>query len=105
MSNVNFVTSLSEFQELIQTENLTITNFHADWCGPCKAIAPIFERLSEEFTEVQFLKVDSDDSEDITQEYHLTSVPAFILFKNGEKISFLGGANPPAMRKLIEEHQ
>ncbi|CCH42368.1 Thioredoxin-3, mitochondrial [Wickerhamomyces ciferrii] len=104
-SNIKLSTDLKDFKELIKNENLSITDFYATWCGPCKAISPYLEKLSTEFTEVQFLKVDVDESQDIAQEYGITAMPTFVLFKNGEPIGKIVGANPPVIRQAIEQYQ
>lgn len=98
-------TSLKEFKELINTEKLTITDFFATWCGPCKAISPVLEKYSQEFKDVQFLKVDVDESNDIAQEYGITAMPTFVLFKKGEPIGKIVGANPQVVRQAIEQYQ
>lgn len=98
-------TSLKEFKELINTEKLTITDFFATWCGPCKAISPVLEKFSQEFQDVQFLKVDVDESQDIAQEYGITAMPTFVLFKKGEPIGKIVGANPQVVRQAIEQYQ
>lgn len=98
-------TSLKEFRDLVKTDKLSITDFFATWCGPCKAIAPVLEKFSQEFTNVQFLKVDVDESNDIAQEYGVTAMPTFVLFKDGEPIGKIVGANPQVLKQAIEQYQ
>ena len=66
--------SKEEFQEAIK-EGTVVVDFYADWCGPCKMLAPVFEELSEELTDVNFVKVDIDQSMDLAQKFRIVSVP------------------------------
>lgn len=97
--------TLEQFQTLIKEPKLTIVDFFATWCGPCKAISPIIEKFSEEYKDVQFLKVDVDESTDIAREYGITAMPTFVLFKNGDAIGKIVGANPAGVKKAIDEYK
>ena len=70
------------FDELIKGD-LTLVDFFADWCGPCKMLAPNLEELSDEFN---IVKVNVDEFEDLARRYGIMSIPALYLFKNGEVI-------------------
>jgi len=106
-STIKQASTLKEFQELIKTEKLTITDFYATWCGPCKAIAPVLEKFSKEYEDVQFLKVDVDESNDIAQEYGITAMPTFVLYKgtNGDPIGKIVGANPQVIKQALEQYK
>ena len=56
-----------------------IIDFYADWCGPCKRIAPEFEKLAEKYTDVVFLKVNVDNSEKLSEFYSVSALPTFVL--------------------------
>lgn len=104
-STVVEVDNLKSFKELIASPRLTITDFYAVWCGPCKAISPVVQKLSEENTDVQFLKVDVDNAEDIAMEYGVSAMPTFILFKDDEAIGKIVGANVGALKQAIEQYK
>ena len=63
-----------------------VIDFHAQWCGPCKMIAPQVEQMDKDMADVVFLKVDVDEAEDVAQEYNITAMPTFIFIKNSAKV-------------------
>ena len=92
---VKVVSELSE----IPNKGSVVIDFFATWCGPCKTIAPIYEKLAEAFSEVCCLKVDVDESQEIVDKYDVSSMPTFIFLKDGKVIKKVEGAN----MKAIEE--
>ncbi|KAI9491297.1 thioredoxin [Zychaea mexicana] len=95
--------SLAEFQELIKGDKLVIVDFWATWCGPCKMIAPRFEKFSKEYTDAIFAKVDVDAVPDIAGEYSVRAMPTFMFFKNGKKVGDVVGANAANIENKIKE--
>jgi thioredoxin len=89
------IKSLSQFNKL-KASTLLIIDFHAVWCGPCKAISPVFERLSkqhESSTFIVFAKVDVDKVKDVAQECGITAMPTFQFFVGGKKVDEVRGAD------------
>lgn len=82
---------------------LTVRSSGATWCGPCKAIAPIFHELSEAMPNVVFLKVDVDENPETAAKYSVSAMPTFLFIKGGEIVDRLMGANPDRLREMIEE--
>lgn len=77
----------SEFKAAIQ-EGVTLVDFFAEWCAPCRMLIPVLEELAEENRgKIKLAKVDIDQAQDITSEFHVTSVPTLVLFKNGREIN------------------
>ncbi|MEG0069107.1 thioredoxin [Cetobacterium sp.] len=76
--------------EVIEKKGLVLVDFWADWCGPCKMLAPILEELSEE-TEATVCKVNVDESGDLAGDYGIRSIPTMIIFKDGVKIDQIVG--------------
>ena len=66
---------------------LVVIDFFAEWCGPCKMIAPKIEEMAAQMSNVVFLKVDVDEAEDAAQEYNVQAMPTFVLIKNKQKVS------------------
>ena len=77
----------SNFNKLINSNKPVLIDFYADWCGPCKAQAPILKEVSKEINEkARILKIDVDKNQGIANRYQVRGVPTLILFKNGEII-------------------
>lgn len=69
-----------------------IVDFYADWCGPCKIMAPNFEKASHKVASVKFAKLNVDGAQDIAMEYGVMSIPTTIAFKNGQAVDMKVGA-------------
>ncbi len=82
-----------DFQKIISGEELTIIDFSATWCMPCRMLAPILEQVADKMENVSFYNIDIDDSEEIAKRYRIFSVPTLIAFKEGKVIDSLVGLN------------
>ncbi|KAJ3494009.1 hypothetical protein NLJ89_g10898 [Agrocybe chaxingu] len=102
---VKAITSFAEFKTLIDSGKPILIDFWATWCGPCRAISPIFEKLSEsqDYAGVEFYKVDVDEQPEISQEVGIRAMPTFLLFKDGNKRKDVVGARPQELEALIKE--
>ncbi|KAJ4403006.1 thioredoxin trx1 [Neurospora sp. IMI 360204] len=100
---VHEITSLANFKEAIANNHFVVIDAWATWCGPCRVISPIFEKLSDSnrFPTVYFAKVDVDAVPDLAQELGIRAMPTFIAFKDGEKVQELVGANPVGLETLL----
>lgn len=75
-----------EFLKKIET-GISIVDFHANWCGPCKAFAPTFEKFEKEFSDkADFLKIDIDKVPQVASDYSVMSIPTLIVFKDGVEV-------------------
>lgn len=101
---VKQVNSVDEFQELISTPNLVVADFFATWCGPCMNFAPKFETLSKEYSNATFVKIDISEVPELQTRYSIASIPAFKLFKDGNVIAEVVGANAINLRNAIEKN-
>ena len=101
---VHKVDTEEEFQKILEKagDSLVVVDFTANWCGPCKRIAPYYQELSQEFTNVVFLKVDVDDNPETTENCQISSMPTFQFYQNKEKVEEFSGANTEQLRQVIE---
>jgi len=94
------------FAETIENNGLVLLDFWAEWCGPCRAYAPVYERVSEEFPEVVFGKIDTEDQQGLAGMFGIRSIPTTIAFKEGIGVFMQPGALPEdALRDLIAKLQ
>ncbi|CUF59710.1 thioredoxin-like protein, putative [Bodo saltans] len=103
--SIRAIVSLAEFSSIIRQPKLTVVDFHAVWCGPCKAIAPHLQRMADEKKNSTFLKVDVDQAQEIAAEYRIRAMPTFLLFKNGQKVDSLEGADIQTLQRLVQQHE
>ena len=99
------ITDMSVFKEAVSNSNLTVIDFHAKWCGPCRKIAPMYKKLCDEFTTVTFCKADVDVVRDVAKEAKITCMPTFILFRDGKEICRMKGANMTGLKKLVMDNK
>lgn len=104
-SSIPKVSSLADFQSSIQGSKLSVVDFYATWCGPCKAMAPHLSKLVNEYPDVGFYKVDVDESPDIAQHCQVSAMPTFVFAKNGELLGKVVGANPQGIEQGIKQLQ
>ena len=93
-------------QQAAMNHQLVVIDFSATWCGPCKAIAPLFQELSQAYNnnKVVFVKIDVDDNPETAAKYNVSAMPTFVFLKQGQVVDRLMGANPERLQELIEEH-
>lgn len=96
MSNALNVNKDNFEAEVIKSEQPVIVDFWAEWCGPCKALAPILDEISSEVTGAKVVKVNVDESGELAQQYGIRGIPTLIFFKDGEVKSTLVGNQPKA---------
>ena len=84
-----------EFEKIISQDKLTIVDFSAVWCGPCKMMEPVLEDASEKYKgEYNFYQIDVDSAENIASKYQIVAVPTIIAFKSGKVINQVSGYMP-----------
>ena len=84
--------SSKNFKEILDSNEKVLVDFYADWCGPCKMMAPVVEELAEELNGVAKVgKVNVDNNQDLAMQFNVMSIPTLIVFKNGEVVKrFVG---------------
>lgn len=91
--NVKAFTDLNFDTEVLQSDKPVVVDFTATWCGPCKQLAPIIDKLADEFEgKVKVGKVDIDENPAISRKYGIKNVPTVLVFRNGQKDGEVLGA-------------
>ena len=90
-------------QEVLQSDKPVLVDFNADWCGPCRMMAPVLEALSEEYDGAKFVSVNVDDEGELAEEYEVFSIPCLVAFKNGEETQrTVGVCSKEELIRLLE---
>lgn len=97
-------TSDSTFQsDVLDAKELVFVDFWAPWCGPCKQIAPLIDEMAKEFSEVKFIKLNTDENPHTAQTYRISGIPTLALFKDGKPLKVeVGALNRDALRQFIK---
>ena len=93
-------------EEVISSDKLVLVDLYATWCGPCKALAPLLEEISEKYTEkIKVVKVNVDEEESLAVRFGVASIPTVIFFKNGQTVaSFVGVKGISEIEKIVNKH-
>ena len=87
MSKVIEITDENFEKEVFEEKLLTLVDFWATWCGPCRKLAPVIDEIAEEFdSKVKFVKIKADENLQTAQKYSISGVPCLLIFKNGEPV-------------------
>jgi len=106
MSNAVAVTSATFDAEVIKSPVPVLVDFWAEWCGPCRAIAPVVDQLAAEYAgKLKVVKVDVDDNGEVSGKYGVMSIPTLLLFKDGQPVERIVGALPkPIILTKVKQH-
>lgn len=85
------------FNEVINNEGYALVDFYADWCGPCRMLAPILDEIAEEENNLIIGKINVDDDGNLAYKYDVSSIPTMILFKDGKEYKRMVGFRPKAL--------
>lgn len=93
------VTSDNFEEEVLKADKKVLVDFYADWCGPCKMLAPIMEEVASEHEDLKVVRINIDNEESIAMDYQIMSIPTLVLIKDGNEVDRVIGA---VQKKVIE---
>jgi thioredoxin 1 len=90
------------FEEVVTSNDMVVVDYWADWCGPCKSFAPVFEKVSEDFPNAVFAKVDTQSEQEIAAFFQIRSIPTLMIFREKVVVFSQPGALPEgALRDVV----
>lgn len=103
---MKMINGKQELDNLVASNDVVLVDFFATWCGPCKMLAPILDKLADDFEgRAAIAKVDIDQNNDLAAAYRVMAVPTMVLFKNGKPVEQFSGMRPYAdLANLIKSH-
>jgi thioredoxin 1 len=97
------VTDATFVAEVEQAAGLVVVDFWAEWCGPCRAVGPVIEKLAEDYRgRVKVLKLDTDANQATATRFNIRSIPSILFFKDGKPVDGVIGADP-RLRSILDE--
>ncbi len=106
MANLTYVNADNFQQEVLGADTPVLVDFYADWCGPCKALAPVIEELADEFgDQLKVAKLDVDQNNELSMQYGVQSIPTMVLFNDGDEADRIVGFLPKGqLKEQLEAH-
>lgn len=99
------VTEATFQKEVLENNKVTLVDFYADWCGPCKMVSPILEKMASETNDFDIAKINVDENQTLAMQYRIMSIPNMLVFKNGEVVEEAVGFLPEqSIKDLLAKH-
>ncbi|MEO9309392.1 MAG: thioredoxin [Nitrososphaera sp.] len=98
LSSLNFDQTISQ--------GLVLVDFWAEWCGPCRLMHPVFERMAKKYRHIRFARVNVDLNQDIAMRFGVQAIPTFIMFKDGQPVErMMGAVGEPGIHMIAKKYQ
>ena len=98
LNSVNF--------DVVTSQGLVLVDFWAEWCGPCKMMHPIFDRMAKKYRHIKFARVNVDQNQDISMKFGVQAIPTFIMFKDGKQAErMMGAVGEPGIHMIAKKYQ
>ena len=92
--NIIEITSKNQFNEALKSEKLTIVDFWAEWCGPCRVLKPLLHKIAGKHPKIQLLTINVDQNQELAEQYDINSIPAVFFFKKWKIVDNFVGVKP-----------
>lgn len=93
------------FESSKESSKLMVIDFTASWCGPCRFMEPVLHEFAAKHTDVEFIKIDVDELDEVAREFGVQAMPAFILIKKGKEVDKVVGAKKDELQRKIQKHR
>ena len=106
MKNIIEVSEGTFQAEVLNSEKPVLVDFWASWCGPCRMIAPVIEKLAEKMdSQIKFAKLNTDENQQISMKYRIMAIPSLLVFKNGTEVErVVGVCGQDHLEKILLKH-
>ncbi|MFA5105206.1 MAG: thioredoxin [Candidatus Margulisiibacteriota bacterium] len=102
---IHNITDGSFGKEIEQGKGTALVDFWAPWCGPCRMMAPIYEKAAEKYAAIKFCKINTDDNQATAQKYKITGIPCIIVFQNGKEADrIIGYMSQAEFEQAVKKH-
>jgi thioredoxin 1 len=89
----------------VTSKGLVLVDFWAEWCGPCKMMHPVFDRMAKKYRHIKFARVNVDQNQDISLKFGVQSIPTFIMFKDGKQVDkMIGAVGEPGIHMIAKKY-